>query len=159
MRKPVRAVAVVIKDNNVLLMHRINQGKEYYVFPGGGVEDNETIEKAVIRELREETSIEIKINKLLYHHHIIGDLNDSDQYFYLCDHISGTPALSESNELEENRKGTDFYEPLWYPIKDLPKMLLYPLEIRDWLTDDIRSGFSDKVREATFKISELRQTI
>ncbi|MBI3632290.1 MAG: NUDIX domain-containing protein, partial [Candidatus Vogelbacteria bacterium] len=135
MRKPIRAVAIVIKDKSVLLMHRINQGKEYYVFPGGGVEENETVKGALVRELHEETSIEVKNLRLLYHHHIIGDFTDSDQYFYLCDFVSGVPKLSEGNELEENRAGTDFYEPLWYPISKLPQTLLYPLEIRDWLSE------------------------
>ena len=159
MRQPIRAVAIIIKNNEVLLMHRINQDKEYYVFPGGGVEDNETVEEAVLRELKEETSLKVKIHQLLYHHHIIGDTNDSDQYFYLCDFISGTPQLSEGDELEENRNGTDFYEPLWYPLIKLQETLLYPLEIRDWLIEDLKNGFSKTTKDATFKISQLRQSI
>lgn len=159
MRQPIRAVAVVIKDEQILLMHRFNRGQEYYVFPGGGVEEGETVEQAVLREAQEEMSIEIKINRLLYHHHIIGDLNDSDQYFYLCDYISGEPQLSAGNELDEHRKGENLYHPLWYPVKELPETLLYPLEIRDWLLADLKNGFSQKVREATFKISELRQML
>lgn len=159
MRQPIRAVAIVIRDKSVLLIHRINQGNEYYVFPGGGVEEDETVEEAVVRELHEETSVEVKNLRLLYHHHIIGEVTDSDQYFYLCDYVSGVPELSESNELEENRKGTDFYEPLWYPISKLPQTLLYPLEIRDWLLEDLEKGFSRSSKEATIKMSELRQTL
>lgn len=159
MRKPIRAVAIVIKDKSVLLIHRVNKDNEYYVFPGGGVEENETVEEAVIRELHEETSIEVKNLRLLYHHHIIGDVSDSDQYFYLCDHVSGEPKLSEGNELEENKKGTDFYEPLWYQISKLPQTLLYPLEIRDWLLEDLEKGFPERPKEATIKMSELRQEL
>ena len=157
MRQPIRAVGIVIKDKSLLLMHRINQGKEYYVFPGGGVEENETIEEAITRELREETSVEVNNLRLLYHHHIIGDANDSDQYFYLCDYVSGVPKLSEGNELAENRAGTDFYEPLWYPISKLSQTLLYPLEIRDWLLEDLEKGFSNNVKEAVIKKTELRR--
>lgn len=159
MRKPIRAVAIVIKDHDVLLMHRKNHGNEYWVFPGGGVEDGETVEQAVLRELQEETCITTTIKRLLYHHHILGDQNDSDQYFYLCDFVSGIPKLGNANESKDMENGDNFYEPIWYPITNLQSLLLYPLEIRDWLIDDLKNGFSKEVKEATLKISELRQTL
>ncbi len=158
MQKPTRAVGIVIKNNDILLIHRKNE-KEYYVFPGGGVEENETIEQAVIRELWEETSINVEIKKLLYIHHILDDKNDSDQYFYLCEYLSGIPKLGDFNELKNMKSGNNFYEPLWFPIQKLSKILLYPLEIRDWLIEDFKNGFSDKTKEATFKISELRESL
>src|SRR3989338_9475187 len=43
--KRVRAVAIVVNNKKVLLIHRISYGKEYFVFPGGGVENGETIEQ------------------------------------------------------------------------------------------------------------------
>ena len=50
---PQRAVGVIIKDNKILLMRRIKNGQEYYVFPGGGVKEGESTETAIIREIRE----------------------------------------------------------------------------------------------------------
>ena len=61
-RKPIRAVAIVIRDKQVLLMWRKLHGHEYYVLPGGGVEGEETVEEAVLREIQEETSLNIKID-------------------------------------------------------------------------------------------------
>ena len=49
-----RAVLIFIHDNNILLLYRFKGGEEYYVFPGGGVEDNESIDEAAIREAEEE---------------------------------------------------------------------------------------------------------
>ena len=61
----IRAVAIVIKDDSVLLMHRINKDRgEYWTFIGGGVEEGESVEDAVIRELYEEASLKASINKL-----------------------------------------------------------------------------------------------
>ena len=48
----IRAVAIIVNNEKVLLMHRINNGKEYHVFPGGGVENGETVEQAVLREVQ-----------------------------------------------------------------------------------------------------------
>jgi mutator protein MutT len=154
--KRIRAVAILIKEDEVLLMHRRNE-KEYFTFPGGGVENGEKIEDAVLRELREETTIEAKINKLLYRH--IYD-NDTEQYFYLCDYISGEPKLGEdSEEKKRMSEENEFYNPLWVKIERLRDMLVYPLEIRDLLLKDFKIGFVNEVNVSTIKISELRETI
>ena len=55
MRTAVRAI--IIKDNNLLVMHRNKFGNEYLTLVGGGVELNETKEQALVREVIEETSI------------------------------------------------------------------------------------------------------
>ena len=43
-----RAVGIIIKNNKVLLIHRIKDGGEYYVFPGGAIEEGESSKEAVI---------------------------------------------------------------------------------------------------------------
>lgn len=158
MRKFARAVAILIHEDHVLLMHRRKQDHEYYVFIGGGVEENETVEEAVVREVMEETSMPTHVIKLLYEHHYTGD---SDQYFYLCQYILGEPMLGNANEMESmNTLGDkDYYKPMWVAISELPKLLLYPLEIRDWLLTDIQNHFADTPRAATMFTSDLRRTL
>ena len=58
--------AVIIDNNRVLTMFRrkideVGNKNEYYAIPGGGIEENETMEKAVVRELQEELNVKIKI--------------------------------------------------------------------------------------------------
>lgn len=157
MKHRIRAVAIIIKNEEVLLMFRRNRKKEFYVFPGGGVEDNESIEEGVLREVKEETCLEVKIEKLLCHHHYI---KDSDQYFYLCSYISGEPMLGEANEKERMRKSKhQFYQPLWVPLNKLKDMLLYPLEIRDWLLTDVQNNFQNTPRKASMETRMLRQRL
>lgn len=151
----IRAVAILIKDGKVLLIHRTHDGKEFWVFPGGGKEENETVEEAVVREVEEETSIKCKIVKLFYTH-IYSDLGHK-QFYYLCEYISGVPKLGEYNELQTMKEEDQTYEPVWVNIDDLPKKLLYPLEIRDWLIQDYRSNFKDTPRTATLESTKLRQ--
>lgn len=51
---------VVIKDKKVLV---INQIDGFWGFPKGHVEKNETEEQTAIREVKEETNIDVKIEK------------------------------------------------------------------------------------------------
>ena len=55
-----RASAVIIKDNKILLMKRVKPNLEYFVFPGGGVEKNESLDDTLKREVKEELSLDIK---------------------------------------------------------------------------------------------------
>ena len=58
---PKRSAAVLIRDGKILLMHRVKSGKEYFVFPGGLVEPEESPEEAAIREIEEEFGKSIRL--------------------------------------------------------------------------------------------------
>ena len=58
-------IILVCKDE-ILLIKRIKNGNQYYVIPGGGIEKDEDIISAAVREIREEINLEINkedINK------------------------------------------------------------------------------------------------
>lgn len=147
----IRAVGLVFINNQILLMRRENQGKEYYTFPGGGVEFHETVEEAVVREIKEECNFEVKVIRLLYHHDLI---NDSDHFFYLCEYQKGNLQLG-GEEFDENEKG-NIHEPLLFPIPRLNGIVLYPLEVRDWIIIDYPDNFQNNIRRLTVAVSELR---
>lgn len=159
MNLPIRAVGVVIKDGKVLLIKRENEGKRYYVFPGGGVEEGEKVEDAVKREVWEETSIQASVEKLLYRHFYSAVFKrHSEQHFYLCKYLRGEPKLGNFNEKEDMEKHNDYFEPLWVDLDKLPELLVYPLEIRDWLIEDVKNNFRDVPKEEKIDIKNLRQT-
>ncbi|MCR4266883.1 NUDIX hydrolase [Nitratireductor sp. ZSWI3] len=63
----IRAVsAVVLHDGRFLLVRRGRPPAEgFYAFPGGRIEEGETAEQAVIREVREETGLVASSPRLL----------------------------------------------------------------------------------------------
>ena len=151
-----RAAVVLLKEDKLLLIHRITPTKEYFTFPGGGVESGETPEFAAIRELKEETTLDADLGPLLYHH-IYDD--GSEEFFYRCTNSRGEACLpADAEEYARMQSGLDSYEPVWLPVLNLPETLLYPLEIRDWLIDDLRDDFARTPREATLIKSARRES-
>ena len=56
--------ALILKDNKVLLSWE--ERKDVYMSPGGGVEEGETLEDCVVRELSEEAGYKVKVIKPLF---------------------------------------------------------------------------------------------
>ena len=53
---------IIITQGNKILLHK-NDEKDNYCLPGGGVHFLESSEEAIIREIKEETGLDIKVNE------------------------------------------------------------------------------------------------
>ncbi len=108
-----RASAFVLDGDRVLLFHRFKNGHEYYAVPGGGVEPGETPKQAAVRELKEETSLNVVLGKK------IGELemDGNYQYFYITTSWNGT--LAFGGEELEKQSPDNVYRLEWVPIEKL----------------------------------------
>ena len=119
-RTGIRASAIIIQDGKILLIHRHKNGQEYWVFPGGGVEEGETVEQTFVREVEEETSLKIINFKL-------GFRIQNNPYFY-CEVGSGVPHLI-GEELYKNSP-VDHYQPEWIDATQIKNLNILPLEAK-----------------------------
>ena len=114
------ARAIVLRQEDILVIKRIKKGRKYMVTPGGRIEPEEKPEEALLRELAEETTVEVANPRLVF----IEEPNDKrwgTQYIYLCDYVAGEPQLHpDSEELVIQAQGGGSYDPVWFPLKNLP---------------------------------------
>ena len=128
-----RATGILHRDGAVLLMYRRKQGREYYVVPGGGIEDGETPEQACRREFEEETGLAVSDIQPL----TVLDTSYNVEHVFLV--------VSKDTELrirgpEENRQSAEnVYRLEWVPLDKIPSLELVPEELKATLASDIQA--------------------
>lgn len=144
MRKAARAI--IIQNQNILLMKRNKFGSQYYVLPGGGVEMGETADAAVIREVKEEASITVSNPRLVY----IEDAHEpyGHQYIFVCDYKDGDVKIHpDSIEAKLNEAGQNTFEILWVPISKFASLPFRSPPLQQALLTAFRDGFPDDPKQ------------
>lgn len=120
-RRVARGITVI--GNKVLLLHRnrLEDGKllDYYAIPGGGLEPEESVEEALVRELKEETSIDVTIKSYLG----MEIYETGVCYYFETSYQKGKIELG--GEEKENNNPNNHYEIALVDIKDIDKLYLY----------------------------------
>jgi 8-oxo-dGTP diphosphatase len=127
-RTGVRVSAIIIRNNKVLLIHRKKPLAEYWVFPGGGVEDGETLNEALIREVKEETNLDVIESKIIFKVKFDND-HDILQPFFLCKTSGGRPEII--GEEKEINCPENYYRLEWKKISDLKSVNLVPVKAKE----------------------------
>ena len=95
------AGAVIIKDGKILLQRRTDNGQWGLI--GGLLELNETYEEAALREIREETGLDVTLESFLgiFHNHNMvwsnGDAAHVISAMFTARIISGEPRIDEES--------------------------------------------------------------
>ncbi|HUP26263.1 MAG TPA: NUDIX domain-containing protein [Candidatus Limnocylindrales bacterium] len=138
MRKAVRAI--VIRDNQLLVMHRNKFGKEYDTLPGGKVEASESLQDALVRELGEETGVRIANQQLVYIEHAGEPYGD--QFIFLCDYVSGEPLLNPgSDEAAIHKLGKNLYTPGWVDLNELSQKPFVSERLKNKIIHALQEGW------------------
>ena len=121
----VRAVAILIEDNQVALIERQRGEHHYFSFPGGGVDKGETDEQAVIREVDEELGLRVTVERKLAQVWFRGNR----QEYFLVHKIDGEFGTGTGEEYQSYRPEHGTYLPLMMPIAELLNHPVLPVEM------------------------------
>lgn len=112
------ARSIIIRDKKVAMIHSLKY--DYYKFPGGGIEGNESPIPAMIRETREEAGLVVKpetVKEYGYVHRIqksdkvASECFIQDNYYYLCDVEDRTVSQRLDNYEATESYTLEFVEP------------------------------------------------
>lgn len=105
-------VGIVVKDNSILLGKAVTDDDRngFLVFPGGGVEEGESLLRAVKREVREEAGVLAKFEDKFIEHP-----SKPGVYFFIGKYINGS--------IQPN---SEFDGMTWYDLNNLPTDEIYP---------------------------------
>ena len=140
MEKRISSRAIIFYEDSLLTMFRRkikDDGsiKEYYVIPGGGLENNESLEENVKRELNEEFNVEINILGYLGK---IENENSIEHYFH-CEIVNGTPHLG-GEELDRMTE-KNYYEIRKIKIDDIKNI---DINAKDKIENAINHIYEEK---------------
>ena len=122
-----RARVILYNSENdaILLIHRLKNGRDYWVIPGGGAKGNETPVETAIREIEEELNIQLKPADLT---HLLEYKSQENEHFFYAE-ISFIAAPEISGEEKERSNNANVYQPDWVAVKDLTQINLMPPKI------------------------------
>ena len=132
-----RHAGIVIKDGKLLLIHRIKEGFEYHVFPGGHRRRDESGEDAVIREIFEETGITVAEPKLAFD--FSDPRNEWIHYYYICTWKNGDKLYLNGEEKDADPK-VNFFDPMWIDLNEISNLNILPENAKKWVVGKVTNN-------------------
>lgn len=137
-RPRVRAAAIIQQDESLLFVRHQKGEDTYWLLPGGGVRYGETLESALVRELKEEVTIDIEVGNLAFVTDAISD--DVGRHLIQCSFeaeiVNGEVKLGIDERVVEVR---------FQSIAEIELLNIHP-PMNAELIDGMRHGFARKQR-------------
>lgn len=111
-----RAGIILIHEGKLALMERHKQGRHYFVFPGGGVDEGESDEEAATREAEEELGIKVEV---LQKAAAILREGKRDQVYFLVRWANGEFGTGTGEEFGEADDFNGTYNPVWMALDEV----------------------------------------
>lgn len=123
------ARVIILNQGKILLIHRIKSDQEYYVLPGGSIEKGENHQQAAIREIKEETNLDITLDKLLWkiEEKVNGEVRVG--YYFLAKEFTGNLRLGGPELQRQSNSNQYLLE--WVPVTNLHKYHFYPEGLKE----------------------------
>ena len=129
----IRITGILIENNEILLVQQKLSDKRNWSLPGGRLERGETLSQGLIREMKEETGLDVEIIRMLYLCDVTASSNTILHITFLIKRIGGEIELP-SNEFDEN--------PI-HDVKFVPISELVQYGFSEKFIQVIRDGFSN----------------
>jgi len=136
-KQRISAGGIVVADSKVLLVHHHQENEfDFWVLPGGGVEGNEGIFRAAEREVLEETSLQVRAERIAYIEEFIDEGKYVCKFWVYCRLDQGELSTEHKVAGEEYLKDARFFSE-----EELRGLKVYPEIVQNDLWQDLARGF------------------
>lgn len=97
----IRVTGILIENDKILLVQQKVSDKRNWSLPGGRLERGETLQQGLIREMKEETGLDVELVRMLYVCDVAASANTVLHITFLLKRIGGEITLP-TNEFDEN---------------------------------------------------------
>jgi 8-oxo-dGTP diphosphatase len=121
--------AIVVRDEKILLVRYLSPaGENYFVAPGGGAEENESLPDTAVRETWEETGVVVAPRKLLLIEDLICKQFKMCKTWFLCEWVSGEPHATAGAKIE------GITDAGWFTSAEIEGQIVFPFILveHDW---------------------------
>ncbi len=136
--------AIVFVEDKIVSMYREKGDRVYYTFPGGGMDEGETEQQCVTREVIEEFGMTVEPIKKVY----VYEGTKSIEHFYLCKWVSGEFGSGEGEEYQGD-VSRGIYKPMLIAVDEIPNLPLMPPEVAKAFVEDFKNyghNLADEVK-------------
>lgn len=120
---------VIIKDGKVLLVKHQTEDEVGWVFPGGRVEENESLVEALVRECKEETGYDVVADSVCY-------LEEYLIYYatyFKCRIVGGDLKLGSDPDMP--REHQVIKDVKWIDVSQFDSLDIYPEGLKKMIMD------------------------
>lgn len=127
------AKAVIIHRGKLLVIRKESEGKSWFLLPGGGQHEGETLHEALVREVFEETGALCVPGDLLFLREYRSDRHEFADFaprlhqveFYFRARLKPGQEVGLGPEHDDNQTGVE-----WIPLSQVTRKPIYPLSLR-----------------------------
>ena len=128
------SVIIINEKEEILLVQHRKQNRYYWVLPGGRIEYGEDFATCAVRELKEETNLDIKFEKVIF----LSEAIAPDRSRHIINIYSTATVMGGELRLGNEPMLADV---AYKPILELEKITLYP-PVADQLIQAYKEGFT-----------------
>lgn len=138
----ISAGALVEQGDRLLFVRHRREGRyDFWVCPGGGVKDLESLEQAAARETLEETGLEIAVGRLAYIEEFASPESRHVKFWFLATPVRGTLDTRHPEAIQEH-----IVDAAWFTLAQLPGLEVFPSFLASRWPADREAGFAAPVR-------------
>ena len=141
MKHRISSGALVFRGDQILMVNHVKAGAyDFWVAPGGGVEGAESIADSAVREVKEESGLDISVGQLAYIEELIHPSQRECKFWFVGELIGGNLDVSAIEATREFIVNARFFN-----RSELAGIVVFPPIVTDRIWRDREVGFHEPI--------------